>query len=559
MAMTRKRALGLALVILIVIVALIAAGLTFGSSLLRSKGTSAQAPATGPFSQEPNLREAVTPATFDMRSFVPVLGTGNSTGPVTYGKTRVMAGTTSSGATVLMGIGDGARATWETSLDGPLVACSWITDGTTLPCLVKSSTGSLVATIDVTTGVAKWIWEDTENYANITLNGDKEIVLLGDDMSITRISQEGVLLAEPMLRQAAADKTLTPDTSGCKLGAASLTTPEAFRQLSPTMYLVSHGGLNSFINITNNQVIGAVPGTTLFSPNDPSGRWVVAPSGGCAPAAVITPGRNRVQMLPDDVSVPVPVDHTIPKVVIRSGHLHTMNWDGPTIGRRAYSSLPVAFEGTPVIADTDRFGVVAGDNVVTAFSKESGTELWSESIAAHDVRIAGDVIIVVDKDGQVRGINLMSGSEQWTASQAALGSLTTSDDAFSVASQQGLYQWRAGSSEGAVLSGAAASVGEISPGISYSPSICVRVAKIEGQENHYTARTTPVDCHLEGAEPIVGVVTTDRVGRGKDPGDYLKACEDRFPTSVSMVTLTSPRVDASLSAICTGNPALAGR
>lgn len=554
MTHTAKRTLRRVLV-LIVVAALLGATFFVVKSLLSPSTQRSGPAASGLFAAAPSLQTELTPAAFDLKEFVPLLGTGNTTGPVTYGDARVMAGAAEGGRTVLLGLADGARAAWQTSLTGPLIACSVTPMGSTLPCLVKSSTGTLVALIDLTNGVAKWVWEDAETYVNVTVNSNGEIVLLGADLSLTRLSRDGVLLSEPILHQEASEAELKPDASGCKVGAATRESPETFRQLSASLYLVGHSGINTFLTITNNQANGTVPGALLADPEGGADRWVVAPSAGCAPAAVVSPARNHVRFLPADVSVPIPVDHTIPDVVIRGGHLHVVTWDGPTIGQRAFGSLPLTFDGTPRMAGTEAIGVVAGDRVMTAFSKERGVELWSLSIEAHDFLLAGDVVVIIDKSGTISGYALGSGKKQWQLDDAVLGTLSRDGETLRVAASSGVYEWQAGTEAPAQpVHGTKAPIGEVSPGITYAPSACMRVQKHEGDDRHYTANTTPVDCGLEGAEPIAGVVTSDQVPRGGAVEDYLKACLDRFPTAVSAVTLTSPQVDASLSAICTGNP-----
>ncbi|MBD3689264.1 hypothetical protein H8R18_06930 [Nanchangia anserum] len=552
MAQGSRRTRVWTIVTILVVIALIGACIVAGKWLLAKKANPDAVAASGVFAEEPHLREQVTPGDFDLDAFVPVLGTGNTTQPVSYGDARIMAGATKKGESVLIGLGEGARASWQTSLGGPLIACAAQAQGQSLPCLVKSSTGTLVALVDVGTGIAKWIWEDGQAYINVAVGADNAILLLGSDLSITPINAEGTLTGEPMLSQQPTSPDLVPDSSSCRLGAATIDAPEAFRALSPTMYLITHGGLNTFITIANNQVVGAVPGTLLTQPADKGGRIVVAPSAGCAPAAVVTPGRNRVQLLPADVSVPIPVDHSLPSLVIRSGEFHAINWTGPSVGRPAYASLAMTIEGTPRLAETKDVEVVAGDHVMTAFSRQRGAELWSVSVDAHDLRIGEDVVIVNTTSGEVRGYGLTSGALEWSLPDNALGMLTLNEAAFTVSSENGLFTWAGGGETPArVATGAAASQGEVSPGITYSAQTCVRTTAADGS----TAVTTvPVDCGLEGAEPVVGVVTADQVARGKDATEYLKACEGRFPTSVSAITVTSPRVDAATSAICTGNP-----
>ncbi|MDO4613156.1 MAG: PQQ-binding-like beta-propeller repeat protein [Actinomycetaceae bacterium] len=554
-----KRVATLLVVILVVVLLAVLA-----SSYVLKNRTSAGDSAKGPFAAEPGMTRAITPATYGVKSFVPLLGTGNSTAPVGYEHARVMAGVTDSGASVLIGLGDTARATWQTSLTGPLVTCSAVADGDQLPCLVKSSTGSLVAVIDLKTGAARWIWEDDQVYMNLTVNGDHNVVLLGEDMSLTAISMTGVMVSEPMISQGAAEKQWTPDTKGCPVGASSTIVPEAFKQLSSTMYLVSHGGINTLVDVSNNQVIAAIPGTILHDDKDETGRWVIAPQGGCTPAAVVTPSRNRIQLLPEDVSVPVPSDRSIPEVVLRGGRLHMINWDGPAVGRQAYPPLSLSFNGAPRMASTDKIGVVAGDSVVTAFTKDHGRELWDLDVEVHDMRIADDILIVNTKDGHVMGVGLATGMKLWDLPDSALGHLSLPDEqTIAIDSQTGMFQWKAGAEssdgESAVNAGAGASVGDVAPGITYSTSTCVRVRKQEGDENRYSALSVPLDCSLGGAEPVVGILAAETKPRGGDIADYLSTCQSSFPRTVSVLTVTSPRADGSISALCLGNPAEKGR
>ncbi|MDU0968895.1 MAG: PQQ-binding-like beta-propeller repeat protein [Actinomycetaceae bacterium] len=558
MAGSKKRVVT-RIISVIVILAVIALTVWVAARYVRDKHSEGGQVSVGAFAKEPNLAQSYTPKTYGMSAFVPVLGTGNSTGPVSYGDKSIMAGTTKAGATIIMAVGQDGRALWQTSLKGPLIACSHAPDDTLLPCLVKSSTGTLVATVDLQTGAAHWIMEDNQNYINVGVNGNNEIILLGDDLSLTRISTDGVLLGEPMLSQDASDQTLVPDASGCSLGAATTTVPETFQQLSSTMYLISHNGLNTFVNSANNKIVGQIPGALLTTPGDASGRWVVAPIDGCTRAATVTPGRNRIHMLPQGITVPIPPNHTIPEVVLRKGKFFAMNWSTPLIGQQQYEALTETIDGSPLFLATDKVIVLADKKSATAFSKTSGQRLWHVSERVHDLGVVDDVAVLDSDDGGVRGIGLYSGKDQWTLPDNALGTMTTPDEkSLTIYSQTGWFTWQAqtrksGSTE-SPQQGQAATVGQINPGITYATSGCIRVTKTDGSDRDYKATTQRVDCSLEGAEPIAGLISTDTVARGKSGNDYLKACTDRFPDSISAITVTSPRTDQSISAICTGNP-----
>ncbi|MDO5747437.1 MAG: PQQ-binding-like beta-propeller repeat protein [Actinomycetaceae bacterium] len=592
--------------IVLIIVALLAT-MAFGSYWVWKRYFH-QIPANGVYAKAPSVVSEIKPADFGLSTFLPLYGPGNKVTPISYGDVAILAGAQGTNTT-LMSISETGTALWQTTVPEPLIACAHSLVENKLPCLFKGKEDSGVALVDITNGHTSWIYQSREPMINLDVSSGSTITLLGQDLSVTPIDSSGVQLDEAM-EQIQGDEEQLADVSQCDLPShGTLSYPERYTHLSKDLSLITHNGLTQVIDRSNNQVLASTSGKVLedFEPpvssahdnvkNSESGSsispqedeatppenkdeasdapdktdqsknssqdesakqnniLVVASPTGCSPALLINPDSHRFLFLPDDVIVPAGQGGTIPSTVIRDGTFHTMNWEAPTVGMAVYRDTDAAFEVGPELIQSEHKTIVLTRQSVIALDRHTGRIIWTTDLDARYGIVLQDVVLLSLPDGTLQALALQNGERIWSTNAYGFSSIIPgSHQSINIHSSQGLMKWvpaQAGKDGPQVQVGRAAQPGTVKPGIRFIEGDCVRVEKLDSGKDQYKARVTKVDCSLQGAEPVVSVLTTNDVARGKDSKDYLEQCE-KTDGARSALTLDSPLVDNNISGICTG-------
>ncbi|MFQ9338184.1 MAG: hypothetical protein ACLR2M_06230, partial [Varibaculum sp.] len=311
------------LVIVILTLALLA--IIGGGTFLWWRYTSRQAQSTGYFKVQPVLQEDFRAQDYEIASFIPLWGQQSSIRPVTYGDYRIGAGVTGDGSGVILQLAADGTSSWSVNLGAPLAACAQQTlggadgDHRQLPCLYHSGNGSGIAIVDLKMGTARWIWESTDSYANIATQG-AQIVLVGEDLSLLRLSDQGEQLAEGLVSQKASDPQLQPDPGNCNLdGKPTEQAPETFETFSDTLWVIGHKGINYLVDPETNQIQAASPGRLIRNADDTA--WALSPADGCTHSLFIQPQRTHITTLPQGTTVPTDNSGQLLDLVQKGGKL----------------------------------------------------------------------------------------------------------------------------------------------------------------------------------------------------------------------------------------------
>ncbi|WP_415934009.1 PQQ-binding-like beta-propeller repeat protein [Varibaculum cambriense] len=546
------------LVIVILTLALLA--IIGGGTFLWWRYTSRQAQSTGYFKVQPVLQEDFRAQDYEIASFIPLWGQQSSIRPVTYGDYRIGAGVTGDGSGVILQLAADGTSAWSVNLGAPLAACAQQTlggadgDHRQLPCLYHSGNGSGIAIVDLKMGTARWIWESTDSYANIATQG-AQIVLVGEDLSLLRLSDQGEQLAEGLVSQKASDPQLQPDPGNCNLdGKPTEQAPETFETFSDTLWVIGHKGINYLVDPETNQIQAASPGRLIRNADDTA--WALSPADGCTHSLFIQPQRTHVTTLPQGTTVPTDNSGQLLDLVQKGGKLFRMDWEKLRSLRTLFDETEMKLgEGTQVLPTTNSL-YVSSNNQLSCYSRKNGKELWSFSEKVKQMRLHQDVLLYTTEEGLLKAVSTADGIELWSVSAVDNGFLESiKDKKLQILSPSGLQTWGRQVGENQTVGrGAANPMTAAEPGFTVPIDSCIRVSDTNGSGSSYQVQFNRVSCQLKGAEKVIRVIDTGQIDRGKPASDYLKKClED--PQATSAITVTSAIADPKISALCTGRVA----
>lgn len=531
-----------------------------GSGYLIYTFLNRQASSKGSFSQSPILIQDYRAEEFSLSSLRPILGAGNSTQPQVYDQTRVAAGKDSQHNGVVFQLSENGTSSWAVNLGAPLISCSATaigddsTQGSThlLPCLYQGKDSTGVALIDLNAGSGKWIWQAKETYINIGVQEDK-IILIDQDLSITQISTSGAMLTETLLSQPAADADLAPDLGSCNLGqSGTIESPEGLQLYSTRMWVLTHNGVNYFINPTNNQILAALPGRILKNPDDTI--WTVSPSSQCTSSATVQPQRARITLLPQNLTVPATADGTVPNYVQRDGELYGIFWDSLRVSKRAFTNLNLKLSGDTQLFETEDQLYLSSAGRLQAIDTDTSSLRWSFSEDVQNFWVYQDTLIYNSKDTALKAVSTAEGIELWDLPEAEATFFLASSDSetLAVSGTSSIRTYaKADSGEQSLYHGSPSSQTEATPGVTYDSGECVRVEASAKTGSTQTVTFVKVDCSLGGAEAINFVISTATLGRGAPVGQYLDKCLAQDPDTLSALTVTSMIANPNVSALCT--------
>ena len=547
------------LVIVILTLALLA--IIGGGTFLWWRYTSRQAQSTGYFKVQPVLQEDFRAQDYGIESFLPLWGQQSSIRPVTYGDYRIGAGVTGDGSGVILQLSTDGTSSWSVNLGAPLAACAQQTlggangDHRHLPCLYHSGNGSGIAVVDLKMGTARWIWESTDSYANIATQGS-QIVLVGEDLSLLRLSDQGEQLAEGLVSQKASDPQLQPDPGNCNLdGKPTEQAPETFETFSDTLWVIGHKGINYLVDPETNQIQAASPGRLIRNADDTA--WALSPADGCTRSLFIQPQRTHVTTLPQGTTVPTDTSGQLLDLVQKGGKLFRMDWEKLRSLRALFDETEMKLgAGTQVLPTTNSL-YVSSDNQLGCYSRKSGKEIWSFSEKVKQMRLHQDVLLYTTEEGLLKAVSTADGIELWsvnTVDNSFLESIKEGKKLQTLA-PAGLQTWGRQVGENQTVGrGAANPMTDAEPGFSVPIDSCIRVSDTKGSGSSYQVQFNRVSCQLKGAETVIRIIDTGQIDRGKPASDYLKKClED--PQATSAITVTSAIADPKISALCTGQVA----
>lgn len=547
------------LVIVILTLALLA--IIGGGTFLWWRYTSRQAQSTGYFKVQPVLQEDFRAQDYGIDSFLPLWGQQSSIRPVTYGDYRIGAGVTGDGSGVILQLSTDGTSSWSVNLGAPIAACAQQTlggangDHRHLPCLYHSGNGSGIALVDLKMGTARWIWESTDSYANIATQGS-QIVLVGEDLSLLRLSDQGEQLAEGLVSQKASDPQLQPDTGNCNLdGKPTEQAPETFETFSDTLWVIGHKGINYLVDPETNQIQAASPGRLIRNADDTA--WALSPADGCTRSLFIQPQRTRVTTLPQGTTVPTDTSGQLLDLVQKGGKLFRMDWEKLRSLRALFDETEMKLgAGTQVLPTTNSL-YVSSDNQLGCYSRKSGKEIWSFSEKVKQMRLHQDVLLYTTEEGLLKAVSTADGIELWsvnTVDNSFLESIKEGKKLQTLA-PAGFQTWGRQVGENQTVGrGTANPMTAAEPGFSVPIDSCIRVSDTKGSGSSYQVQFNRVSCQLKGAEKVIRIIDTGQIDRGKPASDYLKKClED--PQATSAITVTSAIADPKISALCTGQVA----
>lgn len=546
------------LVIVILTLALLA--IIGGGTFLWWRYTSRQAQSTGYFKVQPVLQEDFRAQDYEIASFIPLWGQQSSIRPVTYGDYRIGAGVTGDGSGVILQLAADGTSSWSVNLGAPLAACAQQTlggadgDHRQLPCLYHSGNGSGIAIVDLKMGTARWIWESTDSYANIATQG-AQIVLVGEDLSLLRLSDQGEQLAEGLVSQKASDPQLQPDPGNCNLdGKPTEQAPETFETFSDTLWVIGHKGINYLVDPETNQIQAASPGRLIRNADDTA--WALSPADGCTHSLFVQPQRTHITTLPQGTTVPTDNSGQLLDLVQKGGKLFRMDWEKLRSLRTLFDETEMKLgEGTQVLPTTNSL-YVSSNNQLSCYSRKNGKELWSFSEKVKQMRLHQDVLLYTTEEGLLKAVSTADGIELWSVSAVDNGFLESiKDKKLQILSPAGLQTWGRQVGENQTVGrGAANPMTAAEPGFTVPIDSCIRVRDTNGSGSSYQVQFNRVSCQLKGAEKVIRVIDTGQIDRGKPASDYLKKClED--PQATSAITVTSAIADPKISALCTGRVA----
>lgn len=544
------------LVITILTLALVA--IIGGGIFLWWRYHSRQAQATGYYRVQPVLQEDFKAQDYGIVSFIPLWGQKSSLEPASYGEYRVGAGVTSDGSGVILQLAEDGTSAWSVNLTAPLAACARQTiggaagDNRYLPCLYHSGNGSGIAMVDLKMGVAHWLWESSDTYVNIATQGS-QIILLGDDLSLLRLSDQGEQLAEGLVSQKASDPQFQPNPGSCNLdGNPTEQAPESFEIFSETLWVIGHKGINYLVDPETNQIQAASPGRLIRNTEDTA--WALSPADGCTRSLFIQPQRAHVTPLPEGTTVPTGNAGQLLDMVQKGGKLFHMDWEKLRSLRTFFDESDMKLGAETQVLPTEHTLYISSNNQLSCYSRKTGKELWSFSENVKDLRLHQDILLYTTDEGVIKAISTADGIELWRVNTVAGTYLESvkDDKKLHTLAPGGFQAWgrKVGESQ-TVGHGAANPMTMAEPGFNVPVDSCIRVSDATGSGNSYQVQFNRVSCELKGAEKVIRVIDTGQIERGKPASDYLKKClED--PQSTSAITVTSAIADPKISALCTG-------
>lgn len=529
-----------------------------GGTFLWWRYNSRQAQATGYYKVKPVLQEDFRAADYGISSFIPLWGQKSSLRPVTYGDYRIGAGVAGDGSGVILQLATDGTSSWSVNLGAPLAACARQTlggadgDHRYLPCLYRSGNGSGIAVVDLKMGTARWIWESTDSYINVATQGS-QIVLVGEDLSLLRLSDQGEQVAEGLVSQKASDPQLQPDTGNCNLdGKPTAQAPETFEIFSDTLWVIGHKGINYLVDPETNQIQAASPGRLIRNADDTA--WVLSPADGCARSLYIQPQRTHVTPLPEGTTVPTDNAGQLLDLVQKGGKLFRMDWETLRSLRTLFDETEMKLgDGTQILPTTNSL-YVSSHNQLGCYSRKNGKEIWSFSEDVKDMRLHQDVLLYTTDEGVLKAISTADGIELWSINTLAHSYLESvkDDKKLHVLAPEALQAWGRQVGENQTVGrGSANPMNKAEPGFTIPVDSCIRVSDTNGSGSSYQVQFNRVSCELKGAEKVIRIIDTGQIERGKPAADYLKKClED--PQATSAITVTSAIADPKISALCTG-------
>lgn len=549
------------LVITVLTLALVA--IIGGGTFLWWRYHSRQAQATGYFKIQPVLQEDFKAQDYGLASFTPIWGQKSSLEPATYGDSRIGAGVTSDGNGVILQLAEDGTSAWSVNLKAPLVACAQQTiggsagDNRYLPCLYHSGNGSGIAMVDLKMGTAHWIWESSDTYINIGTQGS-QIILVGNDLSLLRLSDQGEQLAEGLVSQKASSPQFQPNPGNCNLdGNPTEQAPESFEIFSDTLWVIGHKGINYLVNPETNQIQAASPGRLIRNTDDTA--WVLSPADGCTQSLFIQPQRSHVTALPQGTTVPSSASGQLLDMVQRGGKLFHMDWEKLRSLRTYFDDSDMKLGADTQVLPTEKSLYISSNNQLSCYSRKNGKEIWSFSENLKDLRLHQDILLYTTDQGVIKAISTADGIELWQVNTATGNYLETvkDDKKLHTFSPEGFQAWGLKTAENQTVGrGAANPMTVAEPGFTIPIDSCIRVSETKGSGSSYQVQFNRVSCELKGAEKVIRLIDTGQLERGKPASDYLKKClED--PKATSAITLTSAISDPKISALCTGQAAKA--
>ena len=544
------------LVILILTLALV--GIIAGGAFLWLRYNSRQAQATGYFKTKPVLQADFQAAAYHVNSFIPLLGQQNLVEPVSYGDYRVAAGVTGSGSAVIMQQAEDGTSAWSVDLGAPLVACSQQAIGDSeeenrfLPCLYQSGNGSGVALVDLKMGTANWIWESADPYVNIGTT-DSQIVLVGEDLSLLRISQTGEQLSEGLMSQKSSDTQLQPDLTACSLDdQPTEQAPEKFELFSDSLWIIGHNGINYLINPETNQIQVASPGRLIRNADDTA--WALSTDDGCVRSFYIQPQRTHIAPLPKGTTVPTDNTGHLLNMVQKGGKLFQMDWETSRSLRAVFTESDFKLGSETQILPTKKFLYIASGGQLGCYSRQDGKRLWEFSENPDTLRLHQDILLYTTDQGELKAVSSADGITLWSLTDSAGIKFPPirDDKQLHSFSPQSFKTWGQQNDENqGVAKGAANLMNKAKPGLNFPVDSCIRVRDVSGSGSSYQVQFDRVSCKLKGAEKVIRVIDTGEVERGKPAKDYMDKCLDD-PAATSAITVTSAIADPKISALCTG-------
>ncbi|MFQ8869938.1 MAG: PQQ-binding-like beta-propeller repeat protein [Varibaculum timonense] len=532
-----------------------------GAAFLWFRYSARQAAATGYFKTKPALEEDFQTNAYGITTFIPLLGQQTPLEPITYGEYRVMAGVTKTGSGVIMQLAENGTSSWSVDLNAPLTACARQPiggksgDNRFLPCLYRSGNGSGIAMVDLKMGTAKWIWESSDYYVNIATEGT-QIVLVGDDLSLLRLSEQGEQLTEGLTSQKPSDPQFQPDVGGCSLdGNPTREAPESFETFSQTLWVIGHKGINYLVDPETNQIQVASPGRIIRNADDTA--WALSPKDGCVRSFFIQPQRGHVSVLPEGTTVPADNSGHLTEMVQKGGKLFRMDWTTLRSLRAVFNDSEMKLQTGSQILQTPNALYIASNKELECYSRKNGAQLWSFSENVKDLRIYQDILLYTTENGQLKAVSTADGIELWSQEISENSRLEPIKDTKQIRtlSPQGLRAWGVHSQENySIAKGAANPITPAEPGLTFPVDSCIRVSNVDGSGSSYQVNFSRVSCKLEGAEKIVRVIDTGQIERGKTAKDYISKCLEDYKAT-SAITVTSAIADPKISALCTGQVA----
>ena len=547
------------LVIAVLTLALVA--IIGGGTFLWWRYNSRQAQATGYFKVKPVLQEDFRAQDYGIVSFLPLWGEKSSLQPATYGDYRIGAGVTSDGSGVILQLAEDGTSAWSVNLEAPLAACARQTIGGAdgdhryLPCLYHSGNGSGIAVVDLEMGTARWIWESPDSYVNIATLGS-QIILVGEDLSLLRLSDQGEQIAEGLVSQKASDPQFQPDMSNCNLDEKPTEqAPERFEIFSDTLWVIGHKGINYLVDPETNQIQASSPGRLIRNADDTA--WVLSPEDGCARSLFIQPQRAHVTTLPQGTTVPSDNSGQLLDLVQKGGKLFHMDWEKLRSLRTLFDETDMKLGTGTQVLTTPKSLYISSNNQLGCYSRKTGKQIWSFSENVKEMRLHQDILLYTNDDGVIKAISSSGGIELWniTTPANAYFDSVKDDKKLHTLAPEGIQTWgRQVGDNQTVGHGAANPMSKAEPGVTFPVDSCIRVSDTDGSGSSYQVQFNRVSCELKGAEKVIRIIDTGQIDRGKPAADYLKKClED--PQATSAITVTSAIADPKISALCTGQVA----